>query len=124
MFGGVWDVNRGVLTNLLNDQTTVVSVNSGPQVDISSLYSAPSQTQPFGGAPAGAWLSYWVYPTGITLANPGDTLTFTVTITLQHLLAEELNGPLGFSLGFSPGTVNFTPSSTGIGTYTCTVTAT
>jgi hypothetical protein len=112
-----------VLTNLLNDQTTVVSVNGGPPVDISSLYSAPGQTQPFGGAPAGAWLSYWVYPTGVTLASPGDTLTFTVTIALHHLFAEEFNGPFGFSLGFPPGTVFFTPSSTGIGTYTCTVTA-
>jgi hypothetical protein len=72
--------------------------------------------------PNGTWLSTWVYPTGITLANPGDTLTFTVTTTLSHLFAEETNGPVGFGLGFLPGL----PIFSGPGVYftgSCTITA-
>src|SRR5579862_6980396 len=105
MFGGEYEVNSGLVQNWLNDQTTVVSVNGGPSVNIDTLYSAPSLSHPLGGAPDGTWLTSFVYPTGITLANPGDSLTFTITITLAHLLAEQVNGPIGFAIGFPPGTV-------------------
>jgi hypothetical protein len=116
MFAGIFEVNRGLAQNWLNDQTTTVSVNGGPPVNVNSLYGAPTQQ------PDGTWLGVFTYPTGITLANPGDSLTFTMTVTLAHLLAEEVNGPVGFRLGFAPGTVFFTPAGTG--TASCTVAAT
>ena len=123
MFMGSYDANKGVVTNWLHDQTSVVTVNGGPPVNVDSLYTAPSTIQPYGGAPQGAWLTYFVYPTGITLANPGDSLTFTFTNTLKHLFAEPFSGPVGFDLGYTPGTVFFTPGGTTF-TLTCTVTAT
>jgi hypothetical protein len=121
MFGGFYEANKGLAIDYLNDQTTVATVNGGPPVNIDSLYTAPGTAQPFGGAPPGTWLSYFVYPTGITLANPGDSLTFTYTFTLKRQFAEQWNGPLARQLGYPPGTVFFTPA----GTYsvTCTVTA-
>jgi hypothetical protein len=122
VFGGDWEVNRGVAQHWLNDQTTVISVNGGPSVDISSSYGAPSLSQPYGGAPPGTWLTSFVYPTGVTLANPGDTMSFDITVSLAHPLAEEVNGPAGFLIGFSPGTVFHSPP--GSITFSCTVTAT
>jgi hypothetical protein len=122
MFGGVYDAYKGVVINYLHDHTTLATLNGGPPVNINSLYTAPSTAQPFGGAPPGTWLSYFIYPTGITLANPGDSLTFTYTDTLNRLFAEPFNGPVPFALGYPPGTVFFTPGGT-TNSATCTVTA-
>ena len=117
MYAGIQEVNAGLVHNFLNDQFTTASVNAGPPINMNPLYSAPTQL------PDGTWLSVFTYPTGITLANPGDTMTFALTITLAHNLAEEVNGPAGFSVfGYPPGTVFFSPAGTG--TATCTVTAT
>jgi hypothetical protein len=110
------EVTRGMLTDWLQAQTTTLTVNGGAPIDVSSLYSAPIQR------PRGDWFSFLTYPTGITLANPGDSMTFTVTATLSHLFAEVFNGPLAFELGFEPGPPTF--SGPGIfATGTCTVTA-
>jgi hypothetical protein len=62
------------------------------------------------------------FPTGITLTNPGDSLTVTFTVSLAHQLAEELNGPVGFALGFQPGPPIFSGPGVVIN-GTCTVTA-
>ena len=58
------------------------------------------------------------YPTGVTLANPGDTLTFSVLASLDRPLVEVTNG----LDGYTPGLPIFWQA----GTYfagTCTVTA-
>jgi hypothetical protein len=111
------EVNLGVLQNFLQMQTTTLTINGGTPIDVSSRYGAPTQE------PNGAWRSTWTYPTGITLANPGDAMTFTITSKLSRLFAEETNGPVGFSLGFLPGPPIFTPAGIYF-TGTCTVTAT
>jgi hypothetical protein len=50
------------------------------------------------------------YPTGLTPANPGDSLTWTATATLSHRYAEVLDGRLGFSVGYTPGPPIFSGS--------------
>src|SRR5690242_10281960 len=87
---GFIDFNRGVLTNLLQDQTTTSSLNEGAPIDVSGLYATPTHN------PDGTWETLAFFHTGITLANPGDTMTFTLTVSLAHQFAEELNGPVAF----------------------------
>jgi hypothetical protein len=94
-------------------------VNNGAPVNVNSLYGPPHQN------PDGSWQVDLIYPTGITLANPGDSMTFTENLTLSRRVAEVLNGPVGFAdFGFFPGA----PLFSGPGPYpgtpaTCTVTA-
>jgi hypothetical protein len=115
---GLLEVNRGVLRNFLNAQTTTLSVNGGQPVNVNSLYGPMFQN------PDGTWQVVLTYPTGVTLANPGDSMTVTETLTLDRQVAEVLNGPVGFAdYGFNPGA----PLFSGPGFYaaaTCTVTAT
>ena len=110
------EANLGILTEWLEAQTTTLALNGSAPIDVSSLYSPPEER------PQGGWISAWNYPTGITLVNPGDSMSFTVTVTLSHRLAEVTNGPFGFGLGFEPGP----PMFSGPGVFlsgTCTVTA-
>jgi hypothetical protein len=112
------EVNRGMLQSFLNAQNTTLSVNGGPPVNVNSLYGPMFQN------PDGTWQVVLTYPTGITLANPGDSMTVTENVTVDRQVAEELNGPVGFAdFGFFPGP----PLLSGPGLYasaTCTVTAT
>lgn len=112
-----FEVNRGVATNYLQAQQTLLSLNGGPAVDISDSYSQPAQL------PDGEWFVQALYPTGITLVNVGDSLTMTVVVTFSRLFAEPVNGPVGFSLGFSPGPPFITVPGQIYFTATCTVTA-
>jgi plastocyanin len=79
----------------------------GPTVDVSGQYGAPTQQAD------GSWVSYGFYPTGVTLANVGDTMTFTITISVSHRIADVTSEP-GVPLFGGPGVV--------LG-GTCTVTA-
>jgi hypothetical protein len=107
------EVNRGMLTDWLGAQTTTLALNGAVPIDVSNLYSAPTQR------PRGDfvdWVSSWNYPTGITLASPGDSMTFTVTSALSHLFAEVFNGPLASNWDTSPVRRRFpAPASTSPG---------
>ena len=60
-------------------ETTTLTIN-GSATDVSSLYG-PIQTVP---TQYGPWyVSSYDYPTGITLANPGDSLVFTEAISVS-----------------------------------------
>lgn len=105
-----FDATRGVLTEYLRAQQTTFSVN-GAIVDLTHSYTPPAQNAD------GFWFTDFLDPTGITLANAGDSLTMTVVATISHPFAEEF-----VSLGAEPGSVFFS----GPGLYftaTCTVTA-
>jgi len=90
---GEGEVNRGNLVSFLNAQTTTVSVNGGSSVDYSASYTAPEQRAD------GAWISVFDAPTGVTLANPGDTMRFILQVTLSRPLAEVTNGFPGYEPG-------------------------
>jgi hypothetical protein len=107
---GFAEQTRGVLTTFLGAQTSTVSVNGGPAVDVSGGYSAPAQQ------PDGSWASFVNSPTGITLAA-GESLTFAFTLTLSHVVPEVLIPPLGGE----PGKPAFNPATTQV--WSCTVTA-
>jgi hypothetical protein len=113
---GFIDFNRGVLTNLIHDQTTTSSLNGGALIDVSGLYPTPTQN------PDGTWETLPFFHTGVTLANPGDTLTFTLTVSFAHRFAEELNGPVAFDMGVTPGPPVFSGPGVVIN-GSCTVTA-
>lgn len=109
---GYSESNRGILSNFLGTQSTSISVNGGQPVDLSDAYSEPTLQ------PDGTWASFIIYPTGMLLANPGDSLTFSVVVSLAHRLAE----PLYAYDFYTPGP----PLLSGPGTVfsgTCTVTA-
>src|SRR6266516_4538273 len=95
---GWGDVIRGNLVDFLHAQTTTLSINGGAPIDVSGLYPPPTQSPLF---PSG-WSSIWLYPTGITLANAGDSVTWTVTVSVSHTLAEVTGVPASPAIG-GPG---------------------
>jgi len=107
---GFAEETRGVLTAFLGAQTSTVSVNGGPPVDVSGGYSAPQQR------PDGSWVSFVNYPTGITLAA-GQSLSFVFTLTLSHVVPEVLIP----TEGGTPGKPVFNPTTAQA--WSCTVTA-
>jgi hypothetical protein len=111
------EVNRGVVTNYLQAQQTLISLNGGPAIDISDSYSQPAQLSD------GEWYVQVLYPTEITLTNPGDTLSMMVVVSFSRVFAETFNGPVGFSSEFNPGPPVITAPGQVYFTATCTVTA-
>ncbi len=110
---GQFESNRGNLQSFLNAQTTTLTVNGGPAIDRSDSYGAPAQQSD------GTWVSLQDYPTGITLVNPGDTMTFTLAISYSRPFTEAV---YGFD-GYEPGAVIHNPA--GLAFFVnCTVTAT
>ena len=89
---GVFETNKGVAMNYLNAQSTSIVVNGGQPVDVSGDYGAPVLGD-------GTWTTLVLYPTGVTLANPGDTLTFSILVSLDRPLVEVTNGLDGFTPG-------------------------
>jgi hypothetical protein len=100
---------RGTLTNFLEAQTTTLSINGGAAIDGTNLYSAPFFVPDFAGTSNGVWEAGFDTPTGITLTNPGDSLTFHIKLAVSHPVAEVLNPADGGSAGkpgiIGPGTV-------------------
>jgi hypothetical protein len=112
-----FEVNRGMVENFLQAQQTTFSLNGGQPIDVSDLYVSP---EPVIG---GGWSAAILYPTGITLAHAGDSLTVAFFVTVTRNLAETQNGPLSFSEGAAPGPPVFTPAGAVYATGTCTITA-
>lgn len=98
----------GLDADFLNAQATSLSVDGGPAIDISGLYGKPTQQAD------GSWRTDAYYPTGVTLANPGDTMTFTISMSVSHVIADVGPEP-GKPLFGGPGVIF---------SGTCTVTAT
>lgn len=100
---------RGTLTNFLEAQTTALSINGGAAIDATNLYSAPFFVPDLAGTNNGVWEAGFDTPTGITLTNPGDSLTSHIKLAVSHPVAEVLNPADGGSAGkpgiIGPGTV-------------------
>lgn len=110
---GIAEQTLGILQNFLGAQTVVTSVNDAQMGDASNLWGSPFQTSD------GFWETILLQPTGVTLANPGDTMRFTFALLLSTKVPEVFNpaagGEPGQPLSNGPG-LNFGG--------TCTVTAT
>jgi hypothetical protein len=81
----------GQSRQFINAQSTTISVNSGPTVDLSRDWTTPRQVSD------GTWRTDVFYPTGIVL-GPGQSLTFHFLNTVNHRIFD------GFSYG-GPGTL-------------------
>jgi hypothetical protein len=99
------ETRRGVLLAWLTAQSTSLSVNGGPTLDLTGDWSSPGQQSD------GSWLTTVDADTGVTLAA-GQSLTFAFEITLAHPVPEVVGGG-------QPGS---NPAGSQ-GVWTCTVTA-
>lgn len=68
----------GSQRSFLGAQTSILSVNDGRMIDVSDGYTEPEP------APDGSWATWLRYPTGVTLANPGDSMRFTFTMVFDR----------------------------------------
>jgi hypothetical protein len=105
---GIAEQAQGILVDFLGGQTTLLSVNDAQMVDVSDQWSGPAQQ------PSGFWLSAVEYPTGVTLAQPGDQMRFTFSLVVGGPVPEAALGP---------GQPAFNGPGLAFG-GTCTVTAT
>ena len=102
----------GSQRSFLDAQTSILSVNDRPMIDVSDAYTEPEQ------GPNG-WATWLRYPTGVTLANPGDSMRFTFTLVFDRPLTDtsDLDGD-GSIDPIVPGHAGLSFGGT------CTVTAT
>jgi hypothetical protein len=79
----------GSQRSFLDAQTSILSVNDGPMVDVSDTYAEPEQA-----AAGRGWTTWLRYPTGVTLASPGDSMRFTFALVFDRPLtdASDLDG--------------------------------
>jgi hypothetical protein len=106
----------GIERDFLNHQTTMFSLDGAPLADVSDQWSDPIQLGI--GLPEPVWSSAFMSNTGITLAGPGDSMTFNFSLTLTSAVPEIFNP----AIGEEPGQ----PAFNGPGVVvagTCTVTA-
>jgi len=108
---------RGIEQDFLNHETTLLSLNGGPITDLSDQWTAPTQVDL--GFPKLVWESSIERDTGVTLANPGDRMQFSFSLSVTSTVPEIFNpatgGPAGQPIFNGPGLI--------FG-GTCTVTAT
>jgi hypothetical protein len=103
----------GSQRSFLDAQTSILSVNDGPMVDVSDAYTEPER------APDGRWVTWLRHPTGVTLASPGDSMRFTFALVSDRQVTDtsDLDGD---------GSIDpVVPGQAGLAFGgTCTVTAT
>ena len=99
---GIGEQTLGTLTNFLQAQTTVTSINDAQMVDVSNQWGAPFLS-------GGFWFTFVEVPTGVTLAQPGDQMRFTFALVLSTKVPEISNpavdGEPGQPLPNGPGLV-------------------
>lgn len=109
---GVGEQTFGILSNFLQAQTTIVSVNDHQMFDVSDQWGAPFLS-------GGIWFTFIEVPTGVTLAQQGDQMRFTFALVLSTKVPEVFNP----AVGGEPGQP--LPNGPGLAFGgTCTVTAT
>jgi hypothetical protein len=102
----------GGVYSFLGAQTSILSVNDGPMIDVSDDYGAPEPESTFG------WATWLRYPSGVTLVEPGDSMRFTFALLFDRPVADtsDLDGD---------GSVDPVKGGPGLSFGgTCTVTAT
>jgi hypothetical protein len=81
------DPRPGVLTSLVGAQTTLISVNDAQMSDVSNQWPGPVP------APGNFFAITLAVPTGVTLANPGDQMRYTFSVTLAKTIAPNPGDP-------------------------------
>lgn len=107
---------RGIEQDYINQQTTMFSIGGAPLADVSDQWPGPTQAD--FGLPNLVWTSGFTRDTGVTLANPGDSMSFNFSLSLKSAVPEVFNPAIGGDAG--------QPSFNGPGVVvagTCTVTA-
>ena len=102
---GWGDAGKGLVKSFIDATTVTASIDSNPVANAGSYWGPIERS-------AGSWLSFWLYPTGITLANPGDQMVVYYSWYLDRKV-RAVQGDHGFA---GPG--EFWPANT------CTITAT
>jgi hypothetical protein len=74
------DARPGALSAFIKAQTTLVSVNDAQMSDVSGQFPEPT-------AIPGGFGSTLEVPTGVTLADPGDQMRYTFSMTLSTTTA-------------------------------------
>jgi hypothetical protein len=92
--------NRGLAEDFRQAQTTTISLNGGPPVDVSAGYDIPHQE-------GSGWVTRVFYRTGITLVA-GQTVTFHFTATISHTVYD------GVAFASRGTVMDFTCAVTGV----------
>ena len=107
---------RGIEQDYINNQTTMFSLGAAPPADVSDQWTTPSQVD--FGLPSLVWVSAFRRDTEVTLASPGDSMSFYFSLSLKSAVPEIFNPAIGGDSG--------QPTFNGPGVQvagTCTVTA-
>lgn len=108
--------SRGTLEQLLASIDVTLRLDGVERPDADDAWGPVAR---WGSAPGDPgqplWSSEWVYDTGVTLANPGDTLVVYSTWALQRAI--RITGPPDYGGGWLGPTGNLLDSTT------CTITA-
>lgn len=102
--------NRGAVLSFLAAQTTILSVNDAPMIDVSGGYG-DVVPNPLGAA------TFLSYPTNVTLWEPGDSMRFTFALILNRPLVDVVDVDGDGSIDPGPATAGLSYGGT------CTVTA-
>lgn len=107
---------RGIEQDYVNNQTTLFSLGGAPLADLSDQWSTPAQVDL--GLPRLVWSSAFTRDTEVTLANPGDSMSFNFSLSLKSAVPEIFNP----AIGGDPGQPTFNGPGVQVA-GTCTVTA-
>jgi len=101
--------NVGLVRDFLNNQSTTATLDGSPIANASARWSAPQALPPFS-------VSVWLSPVK-TLANPGDSMSLTMQISLRNPIPQGRDPDTGKQIFAGPGDA-LQPD------FGCTVTAT
>ena len=107
---------RGIEQDFVNNQTTMFSLGGAPLTDVSDHWPTPSQVDL--GLPRLVWSSAFTRDTEVTLASPGDSMSFNFSLSLKSAVPEIFNP----AIGGDPGQPTFNGPGVQVA-GTCTVTA-
>lgn len=72
----------GSQRSFLEAQTSILSVDDGPMVEVSDAYTDPARQADE------RWVTWLRYPTGVTLASPGDSMRFTFALVFDRSVTD------------------------------------
>jgi hypothetical protein len=107
---------RGIEQDYIKNQTTMFSLGGAPLADVSDQWTTPSQVDL--GLPSLVWASTFTRDTEVTLANPGDSMSFNFSLSLKSAVPEIFNP----AIDGEPGQPTFNGPGVQVA-GTCTVTA-